>query len=388
MDERTWAVIDLDRLKKNIAGLKKELSTSNNKIKILAVVKADAYGHGAVEVSEVLREEKIDYLGVASIDEACALEQIKIPIVILSPTSEDNIPVIAANGLIPAVSSYSFVNALNSFAKSKNKKIKVHIEVDTGMIRTGVAWENGVNFVSKVLGLENIEIEGVFTHLAEPEDISSNFTELQLDRFKTVLKGLASQNISIPLVHTASTSAILNFPDSYFNMIRPGILLYGLYSSPLCKRSIKINPILSLYTKVCEINEIPANTGISYGRTYITKKLQRIATLWVGYGDGYPRALSNKGSVIVRGKRAKIVGSVCMDLTMIDVTDIPEVKIGDKVTLVGREGEAEISTDEVAELAGTVNYEIITRICPRVPRVYINNGKPCKIRNLLGSLKI
>ncbi len=389
MDERTWAVVDLDKFRKNIKALKQVLQLSDHQtVRILAVVKADAYGHGAVEISRVLKEEAIDMLGVASIDEALELKEIGLPVVILSPTGVNNIKTIVREDFIPTVTYYPFAVELNKEAKRMGKRVKVHIEVDTGMERTGVPMAKGVEFVISLLELKNLVVDSVFTHLTEPDIPDSDFTEIQIDRFKEVVKELESKNIHIPLVHTASTAAILNFPGSYFDMVRPGILLYGVYTSPECQKSIKVEPILSLYTKVCQLNSLPKGVGISYGRTYKTKKNQKIATLWVGYGDGYPRSLSNKGQVLIKGKLAPIIGVVCMDLTIIDVTHIPDVQMGERVTLIGRDGELEITVDMVAELAGTLNYEIATRICSRVPRVYIDNGKPSSVRSLIGNKKI
>jgi len=397
MDERTWAVIDLDKLRKNIKALKHTLEPLNYKtirlsdeqpVKILAVVKADAYGHGAIEISRVLKEEDIDMLGVASIDEALELKKVGLPIVILSPTGTNNIRTIVREDFIPTVTHYPFAVELNKEARRIGKKIKVHIEIDTGMERTGVPLNEATRFVGAIHELSLLTIESVFTHLAEPDNPDSDFTKVQIDRFKRVVRELGPKGISVPLVHTASTAAILNFPESYFNMVRPGILLYGLCTSPTCNKIVQVEPILSLYTRVCQLRTVSKGVGISYGRTYKTKSTQKIATLWVGYGDGYPRSLSNKGQVIIHGKLAEIVGAVCMDLTMIDVTPIPDVKVGDLVTLIGRDGEVELTTDRVAELAGTINYEIATRICPRVPRVYVNNGKPSRVRSLLGNKKI
>jgi alanine racemase len=327
-------------------------------------------------------------LGVASIDEAFNLKETGLPIVILSPTSTTNISVILDENFVPTVTHHKFARELSHEARRKNKKAKVHIEVDTGMIRTGVPWEESVNFISQIGELSNIEIEGIFTHFSEPESKDSEFTYLQIKRFNRILTELKEKGIHIPLIHAASTAAILNYPETHFNMVRPGIILYGMYSSPTCERKIKLEPILSLYTRVCQINYVPKGTGISYGRKYKTKKKEKIATLWVGYGDGYPRSLSNKGKVIIKGKVARVVGAICMDLTTINVTNIPHVKVGDRVTLIGEDGGVAITADEVASLADTINYELTTRICPRVPKLYIKDGKPYKVNSLCGTKSI
>ncbi|MDD2890464.1 MAG: alanine racemase [bacterium] len=381
---RTWATVDLDKLRKNLSKISAKLPKSGKPLKILAVVKANAYGHGAKEIANTFKFEKEIVLGVASVEEACELEKLGLPIVILSPVDSISVSKIIESGFIPTVSDLSFAKFIAKEAHKKNKKVKIHIEVDTGMIRTGIPWKNSVSIINEIIKLKDLRVDGIFTHFTEPDNLKSEFTSTQLKRFISVMKGLEKKKINIPLVHTASSAAILNFPDSYFNMIRPGILMYGLYPSEGCNKSVCVEPILSFYTRICQINEIPANTGVSYSRTYKSKGRRKIATLLVGYGDGYPRSLSNKGIVIVKGKRAKIVGNVCMDLIMIDVTDIPNVKIGDKVTLIGKDGKQEITANEIAELAGTINYEIITRMSPRVPRVYIKGNKPYKVHSLLG----
>ncbi|MCK4352656.1 alanine racemase [candidate division WOR-3 bacterium] len=412
MDGRTWAVVDLDKLKSNVKALKERLSSyqtinkSNSKVRILAAVKAAAYGHGAREISKTLKEEGIDMLGVASIDEACELAEIGLPIVILSPILVSDVPKLTrlpkqssplrrseseasgqvSNDFIPTVTYYPFAIELNKRAKEAGKIIKINIEVDTGMGRTGTPYTEAIDFILKVLELKNLKLDGLFTHFAETERPArhpagggdKNFTLNQLEKFNALIQELQNKGIQVPLVHTANSAAILGFPDSYFNMIRPGLLLYGLYPS-VHTSSIEVKPILNLYTRVCQLKLVPPGTPISYGRTYITNESSKIATLSVGYGDGYPRSLSNKGIVVIKSKRAKVVGAVCMDLTMVDVTHIPDVKIGDKVTLIGNG----ISCDEVAKLAGTISYEILTNICPRVPRIYINNGKPCGVKSLL-----
>lgn len=406
MDKRTWVVVDLDKLRHNVRALQEALkplphpvmepcsavtqrSVTNTfnpyyeGIKILAVVKADAYGHGAKEISDTLKESGVHMLGVASVDEAYELKEIDLPIVILFPVPADDIPTIVAEEFIPTISDYEFANTLNYEARHQNKYIKVHIGIDTGLFTAGVNWEEGVNLVDRVLQLQNLKLDGIFTHFAESDNRNSEFTDLQVERFKTVLNGVAQIDIRIPWVHTAATSAILNFPNSYFNMVRPGIMLYGMYTAPECDRRIQVEPILSWHTRICRVSRAPKGTGISYSRAYITNRDQKIATLMIGYGDGYPRSLSNKGVVLVRGKFAKIVGMVCMDLMMVDVTDISGVEVGDEVTLIGKNGSNELTTEDVASLAGSINYEITTRIGPRVSRIYVQNGRPCKTRCLL-----
>lgn len=379
MDNRVWAVVDLDLLRSNIWELKKLLPPS---VGILAVVKANAYGHGAKEVTKILKEEGIKMVGVASIEEAEELKGENIKIIILSPTSITNIPHIIENNFVPSIGDLYFAKVLNLEAKKRNKKILIHIEIDTGMTRTGVRWTDGVEFVEKISKMENLKIEGIFTHFSQPEEEGDEFTFTQLKRFERIINALKKKEIHIPYVHTASTGALINYRKSYFNMVRPGIFLYGIPPKDEWEKGIKVSPILSLYTRVCALYSVPKGTGVSYGRTYVTQKEEKIATLSVGYGDGYPRNLSNCGKVILKGKVVPVVGAVCMDLTMIKITDIPEVKIGDEVILIGKDGGVSISAQEVAKLANTSQYEITTRISLRVPRVYLKDGKIWKIKSL------
>ncbi len=384
MDNRAWVNIDLDRLRQNVRALRMDLQTitpnpqyKTREVKILAVVKANAYGHGAKEISKTLKDEGVEMLGVATLDEAYELKEIGLPIIILLHTPQENIPIIVKENFIPTIIDYRFATELNKEAYYQNKRLKVHIWIYTGLLTAGVNWEEGVEFVSQLSEFKDLEIEGVFTHFSESDDKDSGFTELQIKRFNTVLNGISATGLkNIPLVHTSASDGILNFlKNSHFATVRPGILLYGLYPGAQCDKRIEVEPILTWQTRVCRVNNVPKGVGIGYRRTYITDREQKIATLLIGYGDGYPRNLSNKGYVIIRGRKAKIVGTVCMDLTVVDVTNIPEVKIGDTATLIGKNGDISITAEDVAALAGTINYEITTRIGPRVARVYIQDSE-------------
>ena len=366
--ERTWAVIELDKLRRNFRNIKKQLKD----VKILGAVKAEAYGHGGFEVSKVLKEEGIDALGVASLEEAVNLKKLNLPIVILSPTFTYDIPTIIDEGFIATVTDRGFADLLDKESVKCKKKTKIHIEIDTGMSRTGIPYYETIEFIEEIKKKQFIEIEGIFTHFAEAESEDKSFTYLQLERFKDVLNSLKEKGISIPYSHTANSPAILDIKESYFNMVRPGLLLYGLY--PKEKKNIEVLPIMSLKSRVCSLRWIDKGEVVSYGRTYTAKKKIRVATISIGYGDGFPRLLSNRGEIIIKGRRCPIIGNVCMDLTMVDVTNVDDVKIEDEVTVIGKEGGEEISADEVALLAQTINYEIATNIGPRVPRIYKENG--------------
>jgi alanine racemase len=377
--ERTWAIINLDNLRRNFTNIRDRCPG----VKILGAVKADAYGHGGFEISRLLSEEGIDMLGVASLEEAQILKEIGIPIIILSPSTLYDIPDIVGEGFIPTVTYDRFAERLQEEAEKQGKFVKIHIEVDTGMGRTGVYYKHALEFIKKIRRLPNIRIEGVFTHFAESEKEDKIFTMKQIERFNRLKDKIERSKMGIPFYHTANTAAILTTKKSYFNMIRPGLLLYGMYPDKDIRKTIRVEPIMSLKSRICYLKWLPRGSSVSYGRTYITKKRTRVATLSIGYGDGYPRRLSNKGWVLIRGQRVPVIGNVCMDLTMIDVTSIKDIAIGDEVTIIGRDGNEEITAAEVARNADTINYEITTNIGPRVPRIYVENGRPTKRKSLI-----
>jgi alanine racemase len=378
---RAWVEIDLDSLRKNYRALKDKIGETR---KVLVAVKADAYGHGAVEISRTLQQEGVDMVGVASVDEAVELKRggIDCPIVVLSPTTFDFVPVILKNGFRSNVSNFQYAQSLSAAALRMDTRAKVHVEIDTGMGRTGVPWAEALDFVRKTQDLGGIELEGIFTHFAVAEE-NREYTDEQMSKFFKVLHQLETNGIVVPLKHCANSAGILHYPHSYLNMVRPGLMLYGLFpnSTP---RTIDIRPIMSFKTRVVHIQRIPSGNSISYGRRFFTQRDSIIATISVGYGDGFSRSLSNRGEVIIRGKRAKIVGTVCMDLTMVDCSDISGIQLGDEVTLIGRDGLEEMTPDELANLVGTISYEVTSSIGPRVPRIFVSNGLPSGIKSLLG----
>ncbi len=377
IEERTWAVIDLDRLRVNFRNIRQH----SGNIKILGAVKAEAYGHGGIEVSRVLKEEGIDALGVASVEEALNLKSLDLPIIILSPTFSFDIPTIVSENFIPTITYTSFVNELEKEAERQKKKVKIHIEIDTGMGRTGVKYSEAPQFIFDIYQKEWLQIEGIFTHFPEAESDYKDFTYLQLERFSNIVTSLKEKGLSIPYYHTANSAAILDIKSSYFNMIRPGLLLYGLY--PKYRKTIDVSPIMSFKTRIGYLKWIDKGNSVSYGRTYRSKNKTKVATLSIGYADGLPRYLSNKGEVLIRGKRAPIIGDVCMDLTMVDVTNIDGVKIEDEVTIIGKDGNQEITADDVARISQTISYEIINNVGPRVPRIYIEKGIPTLRKSLI-----
>jgi alanine racemase len=370
----TRVEIDLNAIAHNIQAVRSKVGDG---VKIMAVVKADGYGHGATEVAKVALQSRADCLGVAIPEEGVELRLsgITAPILVLGLTPAEKVQEVIKYNLSQALSTTELAEALSAEAQKSGKVAKVHIKVDTGMSRIGVPPEEAVDFVKQILTLKAIEIEGIFTHFSVSDSVSNaedkSFTELQIDKFKQVVARLEENGIQIPIKHAANSAGVLNFPSSYFDMVRPGIIIYGLYYSRGVAVAENLEPAMSFKTAIIYLKTVASEASISYGRTFTTKKESIIATLPVGYADGYNRLLSNKGEVLIKGRRAPIVGRVCMDMTMIDVSHIPEVKIGDEVVLFGKQGDAEIPMDEIADKTNTIVNEVACCIGKRVPRVYL-----------------
>lgn len=377
----TWAEVDLGALDYNITQINKKI---NNNAKILAMVKADAYGHGAEEVVKTLLKQKsnsqasISMLGVALIEEGIQLRQAgfgDIPILILGSIYPfENFSQVVEYELTPTICSLESAQFLSKIARASDKKVKVHIEIDTGMGRIGISSGSAFSLIEKVLELEYLEIEGIYTHFAAA-DTEPDFTEKQIDDFNKILKRLDKADINIPLVHMANSAAMLKYKTSHFNLVRPGLAMYGLLPFPTALKYINLKPVFKLKTKVVYLKKVPIRTSISYGRTFITKRDSMIATIPVGYADGYNRLLSSKGEILIQGKRAPVIGRVCMDMCMVDVTDISRVKIGDEVVLIGQQGKETILVEEIADKLGTISYEVVSMITKRVHRIYINSNQ-------------
>lgn len=378
---RVFAEIYLDNLINNYKIVKKKVKNA----KIMAAIKADAYGHGAVEVARILEAEGVYMFGVASVEEGIELRDAGITskILVLSPILHTQIDAILEYNLIPTISELKFFDVLHKKLRSLRKPIVVHVEVDTGMTRTGISYNNAIESIRRISSSPYIRISGLFSHFPLAEEDGA-FTKKQIRDFGRLIKNLKRYKIKPSCTHLANSSGIFKHTDSHFDLVRPGIALYGLTSSPDIRYANDFSPVMSLRSRVVNIRDVKANTPVSYGHTFVTKKRNRIGTISVGYGDGYPRALSNAGEVLVKGKRAPIVGTVCMDLIMIDITHIKSVKIGDLVTLIGRDGNERISAEECANKSHTIVYEITSGIGPRVARVFKYSGRCISVRNLLG----
>ena len=371
----TVCEIDLAAVRNNLSIIRRRAGSA---CKIMAVVKADAYGHGASPVAKLMATENVDFFAVAMLEEALRLREdgIKTPIIILGGILDGQEGALFDYDLTPLVFSLETMRRIEEEGARRATHRKVHIKIDTGMGRLGIQPEEVDSFFREVSTLKHIELEGVATHFScadfTPGSKEAAFTDLQVERFKECIAGIKSLGFEIPLIHAANSAAIFNFPDSIFNLVRPGIMLYGSYPSPLVKRISGLKGAMSFKTKIIDLKDVDEGFGVSYGRTFITSTRQRIAVVPVGYADGYRRELSNKGEALVRGKRAGVAGKVCMDMTMLDVTGIKGAQNGDEVYLFGGEGANAISIDEFALAVGTIPYEIMCGISQRVPRVYLD----------------
>ena len=363
----TWAEIDLRAIEHNYAQVRKAVGRDTN---IMVVVKANAYGHGTVEVATVLEKLGADYLGVATMDEAVRLRDhgVKTPILVLGSILPDEIKPAIERDITLTICSLDLIEAISRRA-GESGKVKVHIKIDTGMGRIGVWHEEAVDFIKRLSKEKNIIMEGIYTHFSSAgrDDF---FTGYQIEAFEKLLSDLEKNWINIPLRHAANSIATVDFKRSHQNLVRPGLIIYGMYPKHTFPKLIKLKPALSLKTRIVFIKETPPGRSISYGRTYITQHQTRIATLPIGYADGYSRNLSNRAEVLVRGQRASVVGKVTMDQTMIDIGHIKGARVGDEVVLIGKQGREEIRAEKLARLAGTIAYETVCGISNRVPRVY------------------
>ncbi|MFH1269986.1 MAG: alanine racemase [Candidatus Omnitrophota bacterium] len=362
----TWAEVNLNNLAHNFRQIKKLLAPGT---KIMVCVKADAYGHGLIPVSKRLVSCGVDYLGVASIDEGIKLREagIKLPILILGLILKKDIQPVFKYRLIVTVCDEELARALNNKARLIGRRANVHIKVDTGMGRIGVLHRDAEELVKKIHKLKFVNIEGIFTHFPFA-DMNRDFTSYQIDLLNRLMHKLNKAGLHIPLIHAANSMGVIGYKTSHFNMVRPGLVIYGLYP----KKNLKVilKPVLSLKSRVLFIKRLPKGCGISYGHAYVTKRAATIVTLPVGYGDGYSRNLSNCAPVLIRGERFKISGRICMDQIMVDVGDL-KVKLGDEAVLIGSQGKNKITAEELACLSDTIPYEIVCGLGSRVPRVYV-----------------
>lgn len=364
----TWAEINLANIAYNVKGFRRHIPQPT---RLMAVVKAEAYGHGAVEVGRAALAAGADWLAVALVEEGIRLRQagLAAPVLILGYLPPESLSAVIQYHLTPGITDLATLAMLEDEARRQRRKVGVHIKVDTGMGRLGPQGPGGLDLIQRVLTSSHLELEGVFTHFASADEEDKSFALAQLDKFNSLVERIKKEKPQV-IAHCANSAAALEIPEAYFDMVRIGISLYGLYPSSAVKKLVDLRPAMSLYTSVAFVKEVPEGTPISYGSTFVTSRPSRIATLPLGYADGYMRLLSNKAQVLIRGLRVPLVGRICMDYCMVDITDLPEVAPGEPVVLFGRQGNEQISVDEIAELVGTINYEVVCAVSARVPRYY------------------
>lgn len=374
MHRPTWVEIDLRALRYNLLALHEWVGP---RVKILGIVKADAYGHGDYEVSKVLLNHGVEMLGVAILEEAVQLRErgIQAPLLLLGGIFGEQIDTLLHYDITPTVYDIKLAGALSSAAQRLHKVLKVHVYVDTGMGSIGVRYGKAVQFITGIKDMKNLSIEGIYSHFSSSDEKKPYFSTLQIQRFKDILAALDAINIHIPLRHMANTGAIIGYPDAYFNMVRPGISLYGLYPSGDVSRDVGIKPVMSFKTRIIHIKDMQPGDVVGYSRTYTITQPTRVATLPFGYSDGYNRLLSNQGKVIIKGIKASIIGRVCMDQCFVDVSHIHGTSIGDEVVLYGSQGQETISIESIAQQINTIPYEVICNISKRVPRIYVNRER-------------
>lgn len=377
--DRVVAEIDLDAIAYNYRQIRKRVAPGSE---IIPVVKADAYGHGAIEVSLVLQECSAAGFAVSNIDEAVQLRKagINLPILILGHTPEKHIEDILKYDITQTVFTYEMAEAISKQAVSGDKIVKVHIKIDTGMGRIGFfPGREAAECIRAIKKLPNIEIEALYTHFPSADEKDKSFTLKQIETLVGFRKALEEENIRIDRIHAANSACIIDIDEGFLDLVRPGLLLYGLYpENDGAKNKLSLKPAMSLKSHIVFIKEMEAGMPVSYGRKFYTCRKSKIATIPVGYADGYSRSFSPGGRVIVGEGFAPITGTICMDQFMVDITGIPGVKTGDEVILMGRKGKLAITAEDLAEWRGTINYEVVCGIGKRVPRIYIRNGRPIK----------
>lgn len=383
-----WLEINLDHIKKNIQNIRNLI---NHQIQIMGVVKGNGYGHDIIEVSKTILENGVNQLAVARIEEAIVLRKknIKVPILVLGISPFHQMDLYFQYHIMPTISVLQTAHRFNDMAEKKGDIVKIHLKVETGMGRLGINPEEVVNVLSTIRKMKNIEIQGVYTHFSTADEPDKEYTLYQFKIFKKVIDEVKKINLTIPFYHVANSSALLELPVTRLDLVRPGCAIYGLYPSHESRKTIQLYPALSFKSSISFIKKEQKGRYIGYGRTYQTNKETLVGIIPVGYADGYSRSLSNRGMVLVRGKNAPVIGKVCMDQMMIDVTNIEGVNVGDEVLLWGEQMGKGIRIESIAEMLNTIVDEVVHLTDKdRVAKLFIKNGKPCRIKNILGEFDI
>lgn len=373
---RIYAEINLDNICENIKRTREIIQSDT---KIMAIIKADGYGHGALPIAKAL-EPLVDAYGISIVEEGIELRDAGItkPILVLGYAPEQLYDSLLQYDIMPAVCDYAMAEKMSAKAVELGKTLKVHIKLDTGMSRIGfLPGEESVKRIVAVSKLPNLEIDGVFSHFSKADEVDKTFSKEQLSKFMKMTEAIEAAGVALPVKHISNSAGIIELPEANLNMVRSGISTYGMYpSEDVNKERLPLKPAMSLYAYVTMVKELEAGVPVGYGGTYVTSGKTKVATIPAGYGDGYPRALSNQGRVIIHGQYAPIIGRVCMDQFMVDVTGIDNVRTGDRVVLVGREGDKAITLEEIGNMSASFNYEAACDVGKRIPRVYIYQGRP------------
>jgi len=371
--QSTIAQVDLSAIASNLQGIQAKVAPAQ----VMAVVKANAYGHGAVTVSRLALEQGCSSLAVARVEEGIELRKagIEAPILVLGGFSPDEAFFIPRFELDATILDETGMELLAAAAQKSASSLRVHVKIDTGMNRVGVRWDKSLALVQTLLTKKELHLQGLYSHFATADCLDKSYSQLQLERFCRTLEQLRHSGIEVPQKHIANSAAILDLPDSYFNLVRPGVMMYGYYPSRETSESIPLQPAMTLRTQVHMIKTIDRGESVSYGRLYLAKEKTHIATLAIGYGDGYNRLLSGCGEVLIKGERFPVVGRVCMDWTMVDLGDRSDICVGDEAVLFGRQGEASMTVDSICAKINTIPYEVTCWIAKRVPRLYLPSGR-------------
>lgn len=385
MDEirPVWAEINLDNLANNIREVRR---VTNEGTLITAVIKANAYGHGSIEAAKVFLKNGADRLAVATLSEAIELRRVNIdvPILILGSIPRNQYNLALKHDITLTIYNYEDAKVLSEILEASGKTLNIHIKIDSGMGRIGfLPTDESISDIIRISKLPNINIEGIFTHFATADEKNKEYTRLQYERFSTVVNKLEERGLFIPIKHVSNSAAIIDLPEYNLDMVRAGIVLYGYYpSNEVNKDRINLKPAMTLKAKISNLKTVSKGTGISYGQIFVAERESKIATIPIGYADGFTRLLSSKAEVLLNGRRAPIVGRICMDQCMLDVTEIEDVNIGDEVVVFGY-GDGCPDADEIAEKLDTISYEVLCAVGRRVPRVYIQNGTVVGIEDYL-----
>jgi alanine racemase len=367
-----WVEIDLARLRRNLQLIRRDLP---RKVQLLAVVKDEAYGHGALDVARIALEEGAWGFGLSTLEEAVALRDagITAPLLLLGERQEAELPWCVEHNLTVCVNEPHTVHKLARAAAASNKRVPVHVKIHTGMSRFGVRWDGALPLIEQICSEKSLRLEGVMTHFAQSDETDKTFANLQFSRFNEVLQGMAARNISVKLRHTCNSGGFLDLPHAHLDMVRVGILMYGVFPSSVCRRIPGIEPVMSVKARIAAIQKLKPGEVVGYGMRYAAPSERRIAVLPIGYGDGFPR-VRNQGGALIHGKRAPLIGGIAMDALMVDVTDIPEAKMWDEAVIMGRQGNEEITVHDMAKLKNSVSYEVLTSWRLRLRRKSVNGG--------------